>query len=172
MMKHITRTLTLTLCVALIATAFIACGRNKNEPTPSEEEGLQAAVNEIIERRAGIESSLEETPVTPEDGAGKEVVTDWPEDIPLIEPYEVQDYLAGSEFRQIGVYSPHTLDEVFDFYNKELFDVHGWELLGNKGGKPGVFFTYKVGKSNRVVQLMVRADSDGKRCLVQIKILE
>ncbi len=173
-MRNITKTLLIALCVAFIATAFIGCGRDKNEPTPSDEQELQTAVNEIIERRAGMEPSKEEAPVTPDEGAVEEGgVKDWPEDVPLIEPYEVQNYGAGSRgFKQIGIESPHTLQEVFDFYNKQLFEVYEWELVGDQAGNPGEFFSYKVRKGERQVHLMARVDSDGKRCLIMMKIYD
>ena len=163
----------LTACLAFIATACIACGRNKNEPTPSDEQELQTAVNEIIERRAGMESSREDIPAKPDDASDSEAIEDWPEDVPLIEPYKVQTYVAGAQgFKQISFESPHTLEEVFDFYNKQLFEVHGWALAGNEMGQPDVFFKYKVGKDGREVELAVRADSDGKRCLIMMKVYD
>jgi hypothetical protein len=171
MKNTITRLLILS-CIVCFAVLFSGCGQDKNEPTPSDNEDLQKAVDEIVERRT------QETPEGDEITRQNETSDDssdinWPEDVPLMEPYEVQTYMEGTRgFKQIGFETQHTLEETFDFYNEQLFDVHGWELLGDEVGNPGEFVSYKVRKDERQVHLMIRADSDGLRCLVMMKMYD
>jgi len=136
----------------------LACGANKDKPAPMEDGTIEPVnatpVDEPEINQVNIEELLET----------------WPEDIPLMEPYEVSLYTTGMESKQLVIIVPFDLIEVDDFYIDAL-DAEGWEEYEGEEVIPTKLLITKNSKDDRNLDLKIRYDSE-EESVITFKLTE
>lgn len=110
----------------------------------------------------------------PPDYSIEGLLEDWPDDVPLLEPYEITGYLPETGgYRQVSILVDGVFDYVYDTYAASLFEENGWEPdEESKSGLPGLFLSFKCEKDIRVLSVMMKSEDDGAKTLVQLGITD
>lgn len=144
--------------VCLLALSF-ACNGSKDKPAPTEEETIEPVYATPVEEPEVGQVNIEE------------LLKTWPEDIPLMEPYEVSIYTSGTNSKQLVIVVPFDLIDVDDFYIDGL-KAEGWEEYEDEEPIPMVLLMTKSRKGDRNLDLKIRYDPEKEESVVIFTLTE
>ncbi len=160
------------VCLSMVIS--IACSPKGEKPATGIGPGSQAPVEaEPAPKPAEVEAEREEGG-GPVDYSLEGVLGSWPEDVPLMEPYEVKGFLPDTGgYKQVSILVDGAFDTVYSYYAKALFDEYGWDAdESSKNGLPGVFLSFTCRKGVRELNVMMKSEDDGAKTLVQLGITD
>lgn len=154
--------------VCLLALSF-ACNGSKDKPAPTEEETIEPVyATPVDEQQPAVEDP--DSPALPQVNI-EELLKTWPEDIPLMEPYEVSIYTSGTNSKQLVIVVPFDLIDVDDFYIDGL-KAEGWEEYEDEEPIPMVLLMTKSRKGDRNLDLKIRYDPGKEESVVIFTLTE
>jgi hypothetical protein len=161
--------LALLLVFSFAMSISLACaGKNEGPQPPAGE--IKPVEAQPVE---GQEPPVEGTPAIPAPKhTAEEALEQWPDDVPLMEPYTVESYLGvGDEHKQLTITVPYSLGDVFEFYVGSL-ETNGWEPTGEPMGNLVQFFSFRCTKDNRELSLMAKPESGEGESLIIFRLKE
>ena len=144
--------------VCLLALSF-ACNANKDKPAPTEDGTTEPTHTSPVEEPEINLVNIEE------------LLRTWPEDIPLMEPYEVSLYTTRMESKQLVIIVPFDLIEVDDFYIDAL-DAEGWEEYEGEEVIPTILLITMNRKGERNLDLKIRYDPEKEGSVIIFTLTE
>lgn len=165
------RALALAVPVTLAVILSLACS-SQEPPKPAETKPVEPA-QAITVPQPNPEKTTE-TSEGQSDYSIEALIRNWPEDIPLMEPYKVTGYLPEyGGFRQITINLNAPMDDVYNYYADNLFIKNGWEPVeSSKAGVPDIFLSFKCRKDVRELDVMLKSEQEGKETLVQLGLTD
>ena len=163
----------LLAAVLILIPTFIACGERGDKPPSGTTDNGTGAIKAETVPQPGEEETAG-TAKEQKDYTVGELIKDWPDDVPLLEPYSVTGYLPDSGgYKQVSILVDNSFEYVFNAYSKVLFEDHGWEPdEESKKGVPELFLSFNCRKDNRELSVMMKSEDDGEKTLVQFGITD
>ena len=105
----------------------------------------------------------------PKEISEEDIARNWPEDIPLMEPYTIQNFMSSEAFTQLVIVVIVPIQDVVQYYVDNL-EAAEWEIYGDMQGAPPVMISWQCRKDDRELDVMIRYDSAKEASFVTLKL--
>ncbi len=164
-MNHRTNKFLLT-CFLCLLIFFIGCDKGTDTREENEKDtGEPVRANTIEDDESTGEINLP----APKDISGEDIARNWPDDIPLMEPYTIHNFMSGEAFTQLVIVVPESFEDVVQYYVDNL-EASGWETYGEMHGAPPVLISWQCRKDDRELDIMIRYDGKQEASFVTLRL--
>ena len=156
----------LLTCFLCLLIFFIGCDKGTNT---REENGQDTSepvrANTMEENKSTGEINLP----APREISEEDIARNWPDDIPLMEPYTIQNFMSGKTFTQLVIVVPESAGDVVQYYVDNL-EASGWETHGDMQGAPPVMISWQCRKDDRELDIMIRYDGKQEASFITLRL--
>jgi hypothetical protein len=153
-------------CFLYLLIFFIGCD-NGTDTRQGNEQGISEPVRENTMEED--ESTGEINLPAPKEISEEDISRNWPEDIPLMEPYTIHNFMSSEAFTQLVIVVPESAEVVVQYYVDNL-EASGWETHGDMHGAPPVMISWQCRKDDRELDIMIRYDSRQEASFVTLRL--
>lgn len=156
----------LLICFLCLLIFFIGCDK---ETDTRQENGQDTSGPVRASTVEEDESTGEINLPAPKDISGEDIARNWPDDIPLMEPYTIHDFMPGKTFTQLVIVVPESAEDVVQYYVDNL-EASGWVTHGDMHGAPPVMISWQCRKDDRELDIMIRYDGKLEASFITLRL--